>query len=869
MHYFLFWYLTLALFALAALPLGWTWLRHLPDRGWGLLRPLGLLLVGVAVWFLGTFGVVRLNAGSGLGGLVVLAALGGWALHRWGGGWPALRAWLRENRALILMEEALFFVALAFWVAYRVHEAHGIAHTEQPMDFALMNAILRGGEMPPNDPWLSGFAISYYYLGYLIVAQVTALSGVPSGVAYNLGLMTLAAMAAVGSFSLAYNLILAEARSRRLAMGAALLAPLLLLGISNLTGLLTMTYHRGMLPDALYGWLAVHEMSVDPVVGTRPGQDGWWWWKASRTVLDLDAGGGRVEVIDEFPFFSFLLGDMHPHVLALPFALLAMGVALNALRGALAYPVMRRWRGALLPPEAWGVGEGFGKMALLLALIVVGAFVMLNTWDLPTAATILLGVWLLAAVVGSAGRLPAGERPWEGWGRAAALLVMGAALLFMPFLISFRSQAGGIRLSPFATLPQQYLLMFGLFWLVLLPLALSQLGHVRGALRAVSRRVMGLAGGSLLVSAGLLAFLLNLNLAEERVALLVAVAWLLVPLLALSLAAGEDATPLLIAQVAGFPLLAGLALQRWTTALVAALLGLMLLALWARLRALVPWVASARQTAEQPMPSRPLIAGGSDEATPEAVVLRSDRNHPTPELLFALGLASVALLLTMGSEIFYIKDGFPGRMNTIFKLYYQAWTLMGLASLFGLVYLARRMPRWGGVLWLSAFALLLLASTWYPVAALTSKADWDGPAHWDGRFWMQGGDPDRFAAIQWLDALPGQAVILERPGDQYNASHSALAGWTGHSTLVGWAGHELQWRGTYDEVARREPVIEEIYQTTDPARARALLDEWGVDYVALTPQEIDRYNLAGRQIEKFSQFMVPAFQQGSITIFGR
>jgi uncharacterized membrane protein len=54
-----------------------------------------------------------------------------------------------------------------------------------------------------------------------------------------------------------------------------------------------------------------------------PAWGGIWWWRASRVLQDYALDGGPREIIDEFPMFSYLLGDLHPHVLAMPFALLA------------------------------------------------------------------------------------------------------------------------------------------------------------------------------------------------------------------------------------------------------------------------------------------------------------------------------------------------------------------------------------------------------------------------------------------------------------------------------------------------------------------------------------------------------------------
>ena len=948
---FFLWYFILVLFALAALPLGWTWFQHLPDRGWGLLRPLGMLLVGFAVWFFGSFGLLRLSLGSGLAGLLALFGLGMIALLRWGGGWQALTAWLREHRTILLAQEVVFFLAFAFWTWYRIHDGLGISHTEQPMDFAFMNAIQRGGEMPPNDPWLSGFAISYYYLGYLIMAQIAALSGVASGVAYNLAFTTLAGLASLGIFSVAYNLLAGEERishpaTRHLpraadlasegshsggwhaasgaplasesddstpfdsghahlasesddsgAVGArhvasavplasesddlgglhaarpahlrhlaiALLAVVLLLGISNLTGLLTMTYHLGIGPDSLYAWFGVHDLVPDSATGNRAPLEGWWWWKASRTLYDAGPDGGRIEVIDEFPFFSFLLGDMHPHVLALPFTLLGITIGLNALRAALTYPVLRRWRIAMQPPESWAVGSSFSKLTFLLTAIVIGAMGMLNTWDYPTQGAILAAVWLIAALLG--GR----NEPWRSslvsWLSGGALLLVSALMLYLPFYIGFRSQADGIRVSQWSTRPQQYLLMFGLFWLVLLPLTLSQGRRIIEAIRTIGQRTQIVSAIMLLVDSAVLFLLLQFNIEQAQLAILMAGFWLLIPLALSAIIGDQDPTPLAIIQVAGFPLLAGLATQRFTIALVAFLLLLTLLAIWARVRALLPLTESSE--AFWRISARPIIASGSQNATPDAVDLHSSAITHHSSLIFALLLSALALLLTMGSDIFYIKDGFPGRMNTIFKLYYQAWVLMAIASTFGVAYLTKRMPLGLRVPWLALFALLILGSMWYPFEALSAKANFDSAPNWDGRFWMKNIDPDRFAAIEWLDALPDQVVILEKKGDSYRGSESALAGWTGHSTLIGWAGHELQWRGSYEEVGRREPIIQQIYQNTDAQATRTLIEEWNIDYVVITPAERTTYNLTDSQINKFREFMTPVFEQGNVIIFGR
>ena len=190
-------------------------------------------------------------------------------------------------------------------------------------------------------------------------------------------------------------------------------------------------------------------------------------------IHDKDLLGNSVEVIDEFPFFSFLLGDMHPHVLALPFVLLAIGVGLNLMLFARSMTedeasspsavgvirkrvVVRLWH---FLRSLTGVGPG----GLLLCAVILGALAFLNTWDFP------IYVALVTLAVGAGLALREGLS-WVVVGRAAAagatLGVLGV-LCYLPFYLGFQSQLGGILPNLlFPSRLSQFLLVFGVFLMV-------------------------------------------------------------------------------------------------------------------------------------------------------------------------------------------------------------------------------------------------------------------------------------------------------------------------------------------------------------------------------------------------------------------
>ena len=586
----LFWYLAMQGLALVGLPWAFLWLRRLPSRGYALAKALGLLLVGFLLWW---GGILHLW-GVSLAAVLTSAALvfvGGLYLLR--GEWSAWWRWWRGHRHFILTTELLFAAAFVLWTLVRATQPQiETAGGEKWMEIAFLNATLRSPAMPPHDPWLAGFAISYYYFGYLLMAVLTLLSGLVSTVAFNLANGGWFALAAVGAFGLLYDLLEGER------LLAALWSPFLLLLTGNGEGLLEVLHARGLLPAAFWRWLDIRSLdgAPTPPFSWLP-QRYFWWWQASRVIHDYDPLGRTQEVIDEFPAFSFVLGDMHPHLLALPFVLLAVGMALDL------------WRKPLYDPSAllhgWRVKVGY-----FLDALVLGALGFLNTWDFPIYWGLLVAVLYLRS-----------QRRWKvALLYTAGLIVVlttASLLLYAPFWIGLRSQAGGLLPNLFnATRWPQFAVVF---WPFLIP--------VGGLVVAAARRA-GVGWRQLLGD--------------------------LLPLLA-----GVVVAALLVGGLGGRDFVAGFLhgdFAGWglTAEGVRSLLVERLLRSWVALLLAVALVVLGR-----------------------ALLTAGRRGEP---MTFVLILVLLGAGLTFVPEFLYLRDLFGTRMNTVFKFYFEAWAVWSLAA---------------------------------------------------------------------------------------------------------------------------------------------------------------------------------------------
>ena len=828
-------------------PLTFRLFPALADRGFSLARTFGMLVWGYAFWMMASLGIVQNDGGGLLLGLVVLAAASGAGLVRKETR-KSLGEWIGSNWRLILTVELLFFLTFAFLAFVRAGNPE-IVGTEKPMELAFINAILHSPTFPPHDPWLSGYAISYYYFGYVMTAMLAKATGTLGSVAFNLMLALVFALSAVGAYGLLYNLLAAWRKERpapaqrRPLTSLPLLGPFFLLIVSNFEGFLEVLHRLGLFwkfgaagiaTSSFWNWLGILDLNQAPTqpLGFMP-ERGWWWgWRASRVITDYNLANVHIEIIDEFPAFSYLLGDLHPHVLAMPFGLLAVGVALNLFLGG--------WKGE--------TNLGFYRlpvrpMGLFFGALVLGGLAFLNTWDILIGFALLVGAYALVRVL---------ESGWA-WKRLEDVFALGvplglaAILLYLPFYAGFSSQAGGILPNlENPTRGVQLWVMFG-------PLFLAIFAYLLYLWRLEKRPA-------------------NWKLGFSLAAILTGLLWIFSWLLGLlaKLKMPDFVASYLVNE--GF-LSAVLYFSAATLRRLSFIGGL--LTLLVLLGAALAFLFKGEK-------NRPNIE-----------MVEEKEQHPSPSapqssscILFLILLGA---LLVLAPEFVFLRDQFSNRMNTIFKFYYQAWMVWSLAAAFGVAVLLQNLRSSWNWVYRIGLALVLFMALVYPILSLLTKTNnfqiptfnqnleaaraAGDPSPWrtaaqvwtlDGGAFFDKIEPDDMAAAAWL-RIASYGVILEatKPDASYS-DYARISTYSGLPTVLGWPMHEGQWRGTYEPQGTRQDDIRRLYETPSWEEAQAILLQYGIRYVCVGTLERYTYHLDER---KFQRHLVSVFQQGQVTIY--
>lgn len=400
--YVLIWWVILFSLGLIFLPLTALIFHSFFDKGYIFSKILALVLVSYIVWLLGSLKILPFTAP------VILLVVGLFLV---------INTYLSYQKRLfvnfksllkpIIFEEVLFLLGLTFWVFIKTYqsEIHGL---EKFMDFGFINSILRSTYFPPLDMWLPPLSINYYYFGHLVGAVLIKISGIDSAIAYNLILSTIFALCLAAAFSLGANLyrfFLSKAENFHIKPRFHFLLTI----IAGVTSSFLVTLGGNL--QTIYAFFKTYSPPESPVpfwqLPFTFNLEGYWYPNATRFIPNT---------IHEFPIYSFVVSDLHGHVLGIPFVLLLI---------ALLVKIFHQARMSLID---------FGLLGLLIA-----TFLMTNVLDGPIYLVV-ISFLILALELKNRRLLPALTRSVK----IVAPLVVLAGLFSLPFWLVFKPFASGI-----------------------------------------------------------------------------------------------------------------------------------------------------------------------------------------------------------------------------------------------------------------------------------------------------------------------------------------------------------------------------------------------------------------------------------------
>jgi YYY domain-containing protein len=612
------------------------------------------------------------------------------------------------------------------------------------------------------------------------------------------------------------------------------LGPFFVLIVSNLEGFLEMMHAKGffwqkdqngLLQSKFWSWLNIQELNQPPLMpySFNPNRSGGiWWWRASRVLQDFDITGISKEVIDEFPFFSYFLGDLHPHVLAMPLGLLAISIGLNLFRGIKKYQQNTSFNKWIKEPILW------------FTILCCGGIAFTNTWDLPIYLGIISSVFLMIRIKGAGWSL---LRIWE---TLKLILIIGilSILVYLPFFIGFSSQAGGILPSlNFFTPGKNFWIMFFPF-LTILVFFLGWLLLHKENLKELPKTAIycGICVSLLAIISYGFAWLIgnfsDIVLFIERIT-------------------SRNGPPVFTSINSLVNLFIGVHGGMPINDVI---------------------TTSLKNRISSPMTLLTLLFIGII-CFSYFLSLFDKQGHKGKMSRIAdesLGLFPIILLIFVGTifclipEFFYLRDVFATRMNTIFKFYFQSWTIWGVAVAAAAIILWRQLREKSRVVFSFVLICAILTCCAYPFFGLIDKFKGIDlkDLTLDGSYYLFKYNNDEYNAIQWLRNTK-YGNVAEAIGGSYSG-YARIATYSGLPAVLGWPGHEMQWRGGVKEMESRESDIQLLYETDDWLKADEIIQKYQIRYIYVGNLEKSKYAV---ELNKFTEKLIKVYSNDTVLIY--
>jgi uncharacterized membrane protein len=249
-----------------------------------------------------------------------------------------------------------------------------------------------------------------------------------------------------------------------------------------------------------------------------------------------------------------------------------------------------------------------------------------------------------------------------------------------------------------------------------------------------------------------------------------------------------------------------------------------------------------------------------------AVALLATALEKTPQRRLAPLLAGIGALLIAASDTLVLWD----RMNTVFKLYLEAWLLFALAAAAWMhapttTSTARRFRVMLLAIPLTAAALTTLTGTY----AMLRSHHVAGPRPTlDGQAYLERNRPDEAAAIRWLNShVRGTPTLLEAQGAPYR-EYSRISMHTGLPTVVGWEYHLYQRAHEWKTIRQRQADVDRLYQSTQRKTVEELLRRYRIALVFVGSLEHHEFPVSGlRKFSEWTDLFSETFRSGDVRIF--
>lgn len=439
------WYLLAGVMGLVGMPVTGRLFCKFRDRGWMFSKVLVITVTGFSTWFLVAVGLLKFSTAACVGVSFAFGAVCFLLLQYQTK--KGLECMPLNEAELIYWEEMLFFAVFLMWTYLAGFHPAASNGTEKFMDYGFMEAMMRSSELPATDIWYSQGHINYYYGGQYFAVFLTKLSGSKPELTYNLMRTFVAAFAFVLPFSMVYQMTVDRlGRGMVKKNGWVPAASGVTAGVAvSIAGNMHYVIYAVILPI------------VEKLTGAEE-ISSYWFPNATRYIgYNPDVPD---KTIHEFPCYSFVLGDLHAHVVNVMFVLLLLGLLYAWMQCVRERIVVRRRNGSVFA----SLGIRFWKEELLmphiwLVSVLLGMFQWTNFWDFVIYFVVTGGVVLFMNIVQFEGKV---TRILAVTAAQAAEVLVISFLVILPFTLKFETMVQGVALAQYHSRFYQLLVLWGL-----------------------------------------------------------------------------------------------------------------------------------------------------------------------------------------------------------------------------------------------------------------------------------------------------------------------------------------------------------------------------------------------------------------------